>query len=141
MIPTRRSRKAAAGPTRAKQRGAVNVPETVEEEGTSGITVHSVFSSRIGQTEFRRHDYKGKSAASIDRVRDYSKLHPALATSAQHQKILIEAEIRARELENGVRLKQLENDRFSMRVEFIKGLVDKGIKKKEEVSELLSLLN
>jgi hypothetical protein len=64
-----------------------------------------------------------------------------MATSAQHQEMLVAAEIRVRELENGVRLKQLENYRFMMRADFIKGLIEKGIKQREEISELLSLLN
>jgi hypothetical protein len=133
MIPSRRSRKAAAGPSRPKQRGLL---ETVVEEG-SGVSVHSVFDNRRGKTEYPAHDYKGKSGASVPRIRDHSISH--VAKSAQHQEMLVKAEVRVRELENAVRLKQLENDRFAMRVGFVKGLVEKGMGK-AEIGDLLSLL-
>jgi hypothetical protein len=136
MISSRRSRKASAGPSKPKQRGYVTIPETVDEEG-SGITVHSVFENRIGKTEYLEHDYKGKAGVRIPRIRDYALSH--WATSGQHQAMLLKAEVKVRELENEVRLQQLENDRFAMRVEFVKGLIEKGMGK-VEVGELLSLL-
>jgi hypothetical protein len=144
MIPSKRShqRKVNAGPSRVKRRSGA-ILETVEEDSQNGTTVHSVFERRVGQTEFLEHDYKGKSAAStagIKLIRDYSKLHPAAATSAQHQEMLVAAELRVRELENKVRLGQLENDRFTMRVGFVKGLIEKGVKK-EEIGGFLAYLD
>jgi hypothetical protein len=132
MIASRRSRKVTDGPSRPRQRGS----EPVDEEG-SGVSVHSVFDNPRGKTEYPAHDYKGKSGASIPRIRDHSISH--VAKSAQHQEMLVKAEVRVRELENGARLLQLENDRFETRVAFVKGLVEKGMGK-VEIGELLSLL-
>lgn len=98
------------------------------------------YQARPSTSSFMSRKISDASPSSISRIRDYSRLHPAAASSVQHQEMLVSAELRVRELENQLRLKLLENEKFAMRVDFVKGLIERGVKSGSEICELLPIL-